>query len=139
MCAFKLFKLMFIDFGGPLFWIKITGFTYEFTIKRRSYVMSNCTLTSPTGQRCVRTVSLRVLIKYVRCMEITMERQMKRQKKVLKTRLLIIRFSTGSHRGLYQPRNAVFAQADGQTDGPTDGPTDRLSYRDAFLTDASKN
>ena len=48
----------------------------------------------------------------------------------LKTRLLIIRFSTGSHRGLNQPRNAVFAQAL-RTDGPTDGPTDRPSYRDA--------
>ena len=28
---------------------------------------------------------------------------------------------------------------DGQTDRPTDGGTDRPSYRDAFLTDASKN
>ena len=28
---------------------------------------------------------------------------------------------------------------DGPTDGRTDGRTDRPSYRDAFLTDASKN
>ena len=28
---------------------------------------------------------------------------------------------------------------DGPTDGQTDGRTDRPSYRDAFLTDASKN
>ena len=37
-------------------------------------------VTSPTGQRCVRTVSLRVLTKYVRCMETTMDGQTKRQK-----------------------------------------------------------
>ena len=35
--------------------------------------------TSPTGQQCVRTVSLRVLTKYVTFMEIQMDRQMKRQ------------------------------------------------------------
>ena len=28
---------------------------------------------------------------------------------------------------------------DGRTDRPTDGRTDRPSYRDAFLTNASKN
>ena len=60
----------------------------------------------------------------------------------LKTCWLIICFSVGYHRGQKQPRNAVFAQALLQTDGPTDGPTDqrtdRPSYRDAFLTDASK-
>ena len=54
----------------------------------------------------------------------------------LKTRLLIIRFSIGSHRGLNQPRNVVFAQAL-RTDGWMDGRTDRPSYREAFLTDAS--
>ena len=41
--------------------------------------------------------------------------------KTLKTCWLIICFSVGSHRGR------------------TDGRTDRPSYRDAFLTDASKN
>ena len=30
-------------------------------------------------------------------------------------------------------------RTDRRTDGPTDGRTDRPSYRDAFLTDASKN
>ena len=55
-----------------------------------------------------------------------------------KKRLLIIRFSTGSHRGLNQPRNAVVTQVL-RTDGPTDGLTDRPSYRYAFLSDASKN
>ena len=33
----------------------------------------NTKKTSPTGQRCVRTVSLRILTKYVTYMEIKME------------------------------------------------------------------
>ena len=56
----------------------------------------------------------------------------------LKTCWFIICFSVGSHRGQKQPRNAVFEQAL-RTDRRTDGRTDRPSYRDAFLTDASKN
>ena len=56
--------------------------------------------TSPTGQRCVRTVSQRVLNMWPK-----------------------------------QSRNAHLAQAYRTA---TEGPTDRPSYRDAFLTDASK-
>ena len=62
--------------------------------------------------------------------------------KTLKTCWLIFCFSVGSYRGQQPPRNAVFAQAlrtDRRTNGQTDGPMDRPSYRDAFLTDASKN
>ena len=69
--------------------------------------------------------------KYVTYTEIQMDRQMKRVvKETPKTRLLITRFSIGSHRGLNQLRNAVFAQVlrtdrriDGRTDGRTDGQT----------------
>ena len=79
--------------------------------------------TSPSGQRCVPTVSLHVLTKYVTYMEIKMDRGSDRiVNEALKTRLLIIRFSMGSHRGLNQPRNAVVAQAL-RTDGRTDGQT----------------
>ena len=58
--------------------------------------------------------------------------------KTLKTCWLIICFSVGSHRGQKQPRNAFFCT--GATNLPADGPTDgQTSYREEFLTDATKN
>ena len=50
--------------------------------------------------------------------------------KTLKTCWLIICFSVGSDRGQKQPKTWFLHRRDGRTDRP--------SYRDAFLTDASK-
>ena len=63
-----------------------------------------------------------------------MERQMDEQtsENTLKTCWLIICFSVGSHGG--QKQRFLHRR-----NGRTDGRTDRPSYRDAFLTDASKN
>ena len=77
--------------------------------------------TSPSGQRCVPTVSLHVLTKYVRCRETTGEYKVSPWPISAEK----IGFCTGV--------------TGGRTDGQTDRPTDRPSYRDAFLTDASKN
>ena len=97
--------------------------------------------TSPTGQRCVRTVSLRVLTLALNMWHIWRYRWTDswsdRVKEALKTRLLITRFSIRSHRGLNQPRNAAFAQAlrtHQRTDGQTDSLIEMRSWRTHLKT-----
>ena len=85
-------------------------------------------LTSPTGQRCVRTVSLRVLIMRNIC-ETDGQTDGWNDwvvKEALKTCWLIICFSKGSYRGRKKSQETRFLhRRNGPTDGRTDGRTDR--------------
>ena len=121
-------------------WYMLGSFAQIFDKRRISHTFGlEIKQTSPTGQRCVRTVSPRVLNFALNMWLMWRNRWTNRQMKQ-QSSLLIIQFTIGSHRGQKQPKNTVFAKAlrtDRRTDGRMDGRTDRPSYRNAFLTDAS--
>ena len=92
--------------GRPSIWLKIHD-CYQLV----RYI------TSPTGQRCVRTVSLGVLIMWHIWRNRWTDRQTDRQTdematvvtEALKTWLLLIRYNMGSHLAKISQKNAVFA------------------------------
>ena len=122
MCAVTCLRTVFHTFCVYLFFFRV-GLSVSQVKSRKKKVERWSKLwqakltkqkTSPTGQRCVRAVSQRVLIMWHICMDRQMDEQT--DGKTLKTCWLIICFSVGYHRGQKQPRN-------GRTDGRMDGQT----------------
>jgi len=98
--------------------------------------------TSPTGQRCYRTITLRVLNMWRIRRDRWTNKQMQQQSSEGGYLNIFVDHLT-QHRISLWPRTAekrgfCTCVTDGCTDVRTDGWTDKPSYRDAFLTDASK-